>query len=504
MSIHVDPAKLVLPPLIYNGDKRGFLFFWRLVMQTAFAFNFEPILRLPKEDAILAMAIATLPPDFPNKRKQPALEAARKRYNLESPIIALWLEKSVPQTYTDHLLSAPIGDAFATWSIILKKGHPNTKRASRRYYKLFNSLHMRSGDCFEDFVSDMLFSSALRAACNSPVSEQEKLGVLYAGVPAPFFMCRTILECNENTTFDQAVDAFTAVSEDIAHRTKAPIVHTNNNQPKQGSTKKKNNRYEHLTEFCSFCFVATRHKFPHTEQECRRKHGTPTKAPTNFVAGSGFAATDAERTLPAASTPSTPISRPNVDAFHFGISSTLDKSVVTVIDHFTPASSLKPSYNCVRIVSTTILLAVWFLSLMLVDIQSPACAVVASTPIDLESRLVILHPPLDVPIWSASSSFDQQLAFHQLQIDQYSFNTPLTRSAISDHQPSTIHQQPAFRPDSSTFDQQSSAPHQSPIDRYSFNTSLTRSAISDQPIGSAAKVSDQQSPFRPKVSILDQ
>ena len=128
MSIHVDPAKLVLPPLIYNGDKRGFLFFWRLVMQTAFAFNFEPILRLPKEDAILAMASATSPPDFPNQRKQPALEAVWKPYNLESPIIALWLEKSVPQTYRDDLLSAPTGDAFATWSIILKKGHMRVTR----------------------------------------------------------------------------------------------------------------------------------------------------------------------------------------------------------------------------------------------------------------------------------------------------------------------------------------------------------------------------------------
>jgi hypothetical protein len=67
---------------------------------------------------------------------------------------------------------------------------------------------------------------------------------------------------------------------------------------------------------------------------------------------------------------------------------------------------------------------------------------------------------------SPANTLDQQSAFQLSSIDQYWFNTPLTQSAISDHQPSTFHQQPAFRPDSSTFDQQPSASHQSPMDRY--------------------------------------
>jgi hypothetical protein len=263
MSLNLETPKLVLPPVMYNGDKRGFLFFWRTVMQIAFAFDFEPILRLPKEEAILAMAMATSPANFPNDRKQPTLEAielARKRHNLASPIIAVWLEKSVPRTYTDHLLSAPMGDAFATWSVISKKGHPNTKRAARRHRRHLNSLRMQNGILYEDFVSEILFSSALLAACNSPVSDQQKLSVLYDGVPASFFMSKAILEHNEHTTFDEAVETFTAVSEDIACD-KARHVHPKNNRAQTASPTRRKKRYKDLGIFRPFCFAVTRKKF---------------------------------------------------------------------------------------------------------------------------------------------------------------------------------------------------------------------------------------------------
>jgi hypothetical protein len=178
-------AKLVLPPLAYNGEKRGFLFFWRLVMQIALAFNFEPILRLPKEDAIIAMGMTTSPPEA-DERKQPALEAtelARKWYNYASPIIAVWLEEAMPQSYTPHLLSKPMGDAFTSWSVICKKGLTNTKRAARHHKRRLNSLHMRDFVSFQEFVSEILFLCALLAACNSPVSDQDRLFVLCMGVP---------------------------------------------------------------------------------------------------------------------------------------------------------------------------------------------------------------------------------------------------------------------------------------------------------------------------------
>jgi hypothetical protein len=102
----MDSANLVLPPLAYNGEERGFLFFWRRVMQIALAFDFEPILRLPKEDAIIAMAMTTSPPEA-DERKQPALEAtelARKWYNYASPIIAVWLEKYITVVHFSPLV----------------------------------------------------------------------------------------------------------------------------------------------------------------------------------------------------------------------------------------------------------------------------------------------------------------------------------------------------------------------------------------------------------------
>ena len=117
----------------------------------------------------------------------------------------------MPQSYTAHLLSTPMGDAFASWSVICKKGLTNTKRAARRHKRRLNSLHMRDGVSFQEFVSEILFLCALLAACHSPVSDRDKLCVLCMGVTAPFFMTRTILELNEHTTFERAVDMFTAV-----------------------------------------------------------------------------------------------------------------------------------------------------------------------------------------------------------------------------------------------------------------------------------------------------
>jgi hypothetical protein len=289
MSLNLDPAQLALWPVNYNGDKREFPHFWRLVMQIALAFNFEPILRLPKEEAIQLMAMtATSPTDSPNTQKHPTfeeIERARKWYKSASPIVAMWLARSVPQAYTNQLLSAPMGDAFATWSIISKKAHPNTKRAARQQRRHFYSLHMQRGVSYEDLVSEILISSALLVTSNSPVSDDEKLAVLYDGVPASFDMSKTILEHNEHTTFDQAVETFTAVSEDIA-REKARKARRNNNpdQLQTPSPTGRKKRYKHLDKFCPFCFAVTHKKFPHIEDSCRRKHEQPTTPPANFVA----------------------------------------------------------------------------------------------------------------------------------------------------------------------------------------------------------------------------
>ena len=285
MGLSLNSDQLVLPPVMYNGDNRTFPHFWRLIMQTALAFNFEPILRLPKEEAIKTMAMmATSPTDSPNSQKHPTLEEtelARDWYSFASPMVAMWLESSVPHAYTTHLLSAPMGDAFATWNIISKEAHPNTKRAARHHRRHFYSLRMQRGFPYKDFVSEILILSALLAS-NSPVSDDEKLTILYGGVPASFSMSKEILEQNEHTTFTQAVEAFTAVSEDIA-RKKARKVHRNSNRAQTASPTGRKKRYKHLDIFCPFCFAVTHKKFPHIEDSCRRKHEQPTTPPSNLV-----------------------------------------------------------------------------------------------------------------------------------------------------------------------------------------------------------------------------
>jgi hypothetical protein len=372
MSV-MDSANLIIPPLAYNGEKRGFLFFWRSVMQIALAFNFEPILRLPKEDANFAMAMAISPPEA-DERKQPALEAtevARKWYTYASPIIAVWLVKSIPQWFTFHLLSTPMGDAFASWSVICKKGHTNTKRAARRHRRHFNSLHMRDGVSLQDFVSEILFSCALLAACNSPVSDQEKLRVLYMGVTAPFFMTKTILEHNEHATFDLAEDAFTAVSEDIAQE-RAHSVRTNDNRPKTPCAKRRNQRFGHLAVFCPFCFAATQRKFPHTEEECWRKHGKPSNPSPNHVAphsAPNFDGTNPERSFTPAPALTDLASRPEADTLHAMISPPREQlrgATATVTGDRTTTCSAKRSDTFTR----NVLTAIFSLALLLFVVGS--------------------------------------------------------------------------------------------------------------------------------------
>ena len=121
----LDPTKLVLPPIVYNGEKSGFLRFKRAVFQTAIAHKINHFLLLPEPQAILALAKDLTPLNFedPEEAKEPSQDATAKAtawHGIASPIAASWLEDAVKDAkpYENLLLDVPLGDAHATWTVI--------------------------------------------------------------------------------------------------------------------------------------------------------------------------------------------------------------------------------------------------------------------------------------------------------------------------------------------------------------------------------------------------
>jgi hypothetical protein len=87
----MDPAKLVLPPLVYDGEKKSFPFLRRLIFQTAIAYKFERFLTKPKEAAILALAKELSPaPDGDEAKvaRDEIIAKATVYYDFTSPVVA--------------------------------------------------------------------------------------------------------------------------------------------------------------------------------------------------------------------------------------------------------------------------------------------------------------------------------------------------------------------------------------------------------------------------------
>jgi hypothetical protein len=264
----MNAAKLVLPRIVYDGQKRNFPSFERLVFQSAMAFKFDFFLREEKDAAITALAMQLTPRAGVDEVKVPSDETLAKAsawYEPASPIVAGWLEAAVPQSYRSLTLRAPMGDAFATWNVLKGEGCTSTKAEARHYKKCFHGLRMQVGVSYEDFVSEITLHSSLIRGRGSAVSEESKLEVLLEGVTAPYFMAKAILESREETTFDHAVAAFAAVSSEITRRRaheKAHNVHTAG-PFKKNSQGGRRQTTDDLKVFCPIHFSEKKEKWPH-------------------------------------------------------------------------------------------------------------------------------------------------------------------------------------------------------------------------------------------------
>lgn len=281
----MDPSKLVLPRLVFDGKKENFPYFRRSVLQTALAFQFGHFLDKPKKQAIAALALELSPPGGPDEVKQPgeaAVAKATEWYRIAAPIVATWLEEAVPSTYKALLLGVEMGNPLTTWTIIQGKGCTTTKAETRHYKKCLAALRMQGGVSLEEFIAKIILMCSLLLGCGYVVPDEDKLAVLYEGVTTPYHMRKTVLEADEDTTFETAVAAFTAISDDITRRRtheRAHNVHADRppRRPKPSGNNKDRgrNRSEAPKEFCPICWAAKGAKFNHTADVCFRKHGYP-------------------------------------------------------------------------------------------------------------------------------------------------------------------------------------------------------------------------------------
>jgi transposase InsO family protein len=267
----MDPSKLVLPIITWDGKKETFPTFERRVMSAAMAFKFGHFLTLQKEVAIAALATELTAAGGDDEKSADATAKAMAWYDIAAPVVSSWLEGAVPELYKTLLLPAPIGDAFATWTIIVTKARTTTKREARWYKKCLRELRMQGGVTLEVLISKILLLSAILLGCGDPVSDQDQLEVLLEGVTAPYFVAKAILESKESTTFDEAVTAFTAVSNDIARRR----THEKAHHVSTKSTPRKRHNRKEPTVFCPHCFAERQVKHPHLAADCWRKHGYP-------------------------------------------------------------------------------------------------------------------------------------------------------------------------------------------------------------------------------------